>query len=645
MSYGIKYRLRFDDHFANTWRVELLFNNFSGSITALKGSGDPIHIRCETTENLRENPIKAKSAELEIISETFQQYSDIFEANAADVQMKIYKEETLQFHGTVLPDEYSEPLLNGRYKVKILAVDGISLLKNKTYVPQYEKIVAGDFVLTNKDKDEDVRFCGFVSVMSVIRTCISQISYGLDYKIIDGSIFYESTTSEASTSLRQIFVNRALFRSGETYLDCYSALKLALSSLFCRITQAYNADEGLCWHIECITSLKASFTAWVVNGDGSDGGTVTINNSVTVTSATGSPLNVFTDHSANVEIDNAPGKIKIVNTFSDENIIKDTYDFTARTNWLNPYTIDQEDGELLIKPQLNYSGFDGITFNLGWAKTTEDIEVTFNFKGDCHVEIGIVMYNPDYANIISYKAGTGWVYASSFEALYTSNATTKETQYKGTLVPLLHEGGLDGATIEGRLVLIVRATTYGFPVHLGDLTVYLNSLKVTVRNMDNAIVPKRTAEIVNNLGLINKEVSLDLADSNPRQSIHIIGIPSYSFANTIMVDTGTRMEFAYSWNLKGSTETYSFINLVLQMYDEIYSQNRFRISGSLLGQMDLISILIANSRLFIVDSWDFAVKSARHTVVLMEIDKTLMVLADEEDVLIISEDGSNYIEV
>ena len=47
MAYGVKYRLEFSDVLGNAKKIEILKNNYSGSVLPLVGTSDPVSIKRE----------------------------------------------------------------------------------------------------------------------------------------------------------------------------------------------------------------------------------------------------------------------------------------------------------------------------------------------------------------------------------------------------------------------------------------------------------------------------------------------------------------------------------------------------------------------------------------------------------------------
>jgi hypothetical protein len=644
MAFVSKYYFQYDDYFGNTWRYDLLFNGYSGASSALMASGNPLNIDAEGSSQDPFTSLKPKSATIEIIASYFQEYIDIFTAEQGDVQMKIVKEGNLEFHGIVLPQEYSEEYHNGNHVVRVVACDGLSILKHIPFVPMYE---TPSFVLTAKGPLEDQRFSGFLSEMAIIRSCLDKIEFGLDYKILDGSDFYEYGMSESTSALRQAFHNRAEYRSDDGYMDCYSVLEDVLFSRCVRLVQAYHATHGLCWFIEPIVQLKEAYTAWVIATTGGITGIVSISNFVTVTGASGSPLNAFTDLSGLVEVENIPGKIRVASNLTDNNIVKDAYDYIVSGIAYGTPAINYEDQSIEIKSVLNPVRLQGVCFNLGWAAMTEAGSITIGFIGNCFLNVILTLTTDDDHVYVYDKSGDDWILYGTTEYYLYQYAGRADTEKQYTTITTVAN-----ATKEGRLTLIIKPIVYQsttpFPnPHNGNLTFYLNDLNVKFRDPDKIITGARFVEKINSNNYTVKTVDIPYSDPAPRQVLHTIGMPNYSYANTIMVDSGQRIEFAYNWHIKGRDEYYYYLNLILQMYDEIYSRNRWRLSGNIIGQMNLNSILLVGTRIMLVDKWSLNTKTGIQSVTLLEIayDENILITESTVEIEIVTESDSFNIEI
>jgi len=58
MAFNSKYYFQYNDYFGNVWRYDLLFNNFSGTTSALMASENPLNIDAEGSSQDPFTPLK-----------------------------------------------------------------------------------------------------------------------------------------------------------------------------------------------------------------------------------------------------------------------------------------------------------------------------------------------------------------------------------------------------------------------------------------------------------------------------------------------------------------------------------------------------------------------------------------------------------
>lgn len=659
--YGIKYKIQFADHFENTWLVNLLQNNYSGAQIALTCSGDPLRFSCEGSDNDRFTSIRAKYATLRIISAAYQTYFELFDTNSEPFQAKIYKGGQLYFWGTVLPEEYSEKVINSPHVVELTIIDGLSLLKNKEFVPKYER----GGVLYEFETNPVTG--GLITPMAIIRTCLSFIDFGLDLDILENAQIYHTDGNEATSPLRQKYLNPAAFRDSNGYFSCYTVLNMVLQSECLRITQGYVAGSGLVWLLESIDTLKDEHTLRLHDKTtGTENGTVSLNPILALTNAQGSPLNVFTDHSANVMVDQAPCKLTIAsNSGHANNLIKDPYNYNRNADGV----IEHRDDDVLIiqpKPVGTFIGYNGnVIFNLGFIKPDCKLfqsngKFVFTHRGDSYISVSLMMYI-DGSNFTAVFNNGKWYFNEFFVPTYKARPTTAETTYtvavthviEGLLQNILDTNSLE---LQGRAVLIVRCEGYksGREWHWGVQQINLDSLYVSLcEDASTQYDGKNLSGVLSGSGT-EKIVSLDFTNAlkgyRSRAQSAIQGIegayyPGYAFSNLVYRYEYPKVKLAGLFKRYNRAESISLIQIQYYIYHAVYSINRIQLSGTILGQFDLHNTIYTSldGRLYIVDQWEYNVKRGIHTVTLLEIAKGYNLLLETEDGnnLIITEDGNN----
>lgn len=139
MAYGLKYTLNFDDIHKTEpakWLVEFYFQDYTGDSTELIGSDDPLVITRGEQGQDKMVPIAGSKAEIEIIitDDSFDK-TQFFVIEQFQIKVQITKKdyqdnEIYWWGGYVKPDYCEFPYTPTPYPFKIIATDGIALLKN-----------------------------------------------------------------------------------------------------------------------------------------------------------------------------------------------------------------------------------------------------------------------------------------------------------------------------------------------------------------------------------------------------------------------------------------------------------------------------------------------------------------------------------
>lgn len=641
MSYGIKYTISFPDYFTNTWKIDLLQKDYSGASSDIICSGEPVFIRSESSSNDLFSPVKSKSCEIEVISVTAQQYFEIFnnETSSTDEwQVKIYKDAVLRFWGWVSQELYQEPLLSGRYKIRVNAIDGLAYLKNIEF-----------------KQSTGISYSGHKKMLDIIQICLDNTGISLDYivdscniypLVLDPYTFLTTETAMATSPLNQIYVDCAAFRQGKVYDSCFTVLEKVLKTQVARISQEYNSDYGLCWQIDAIALMNSSYSARVVNtvGNYSLVDTITIDPTVTLTSRTGSPLNVFVDHSALQEIDQNVGKIKYKRELGfSSNMIKDTFGFNALST---TYTLDEDNELLNITAKSSWTESAGIKYSIGRVDFTKlkNMTLAFTWIGSAAVDFHVYVY---------YESGG---------VKYYYNNNPSGANWNTSNIPVYTVDGNSGK-IEAEIAFEeLPASSYDLfvlfqPTGTGGATVDLSTLSLVVSY--EAATPKDyTVIYTHSTNKREKEYTFELGDFSSYVyglaeifNMYVDGYSSTSsrmlpvacFKNLLTYYHDSQYKTIYFWFRSDEIAlARPLIYVINSIYIGVMAVNRIRLSGTVLGQFSLGSVLYYDTRKYLIDNWELSVKKAQNRIVAMEFASDTQVLITESgEFEIITEDGNN----
>jgi hypothetical protein len=133
MSYEVKYRVEFASLSNIQWKIEILEDDFSGSITDLLATGDPLHLEYNSDSDAFNEPIRTSKAVFNVYSFTDFELIDFYTDQDFRLKVNIYKNDAINWTGWIITGEYGEPYDPVPYPVKITAIDGLSYLKDILY--------------------------------------------------------------------------------------------------------------------------------------------------------------------------------------------------------------------------------------------------------------------------------------------------------------------------------------------------------------------------------------------------------------------------------------------------------------------------------------------------------------------------------
>lgn len=249
-TYGEYYRLEFDDN--NDYavhRVDILKRGFSGSVTEICGADVPLRISYNGQGEGKYSPLVGSSAIVGLLSESNQQFAELFTGDDRQFQVKYYRDGALRWIGYIIPSMYEEPYIAPPYPVFFTATDGIGDLKSFKFL-----------------NDVEDRYRGDVSQMFVIKEALKKLDLQID--IHSGINVYEVDMDQTDSDdpLTQAYVDTDSYYSvepEETPDDCDTVLQKNIKSYGARLFQAYGK-----WWIVRTQEMVASFDYRVFNYEG-----------------------------------------------------------------------------------------------------------------------------------------------------------------------------------------------------------------------------------------------------------------------------------------------------------------------------------------------------------------------------------------
>lgn len=192
---------------SEAWKIEILEDGFTGSITEMKMAGYPLEISYpSTSDDIHEQNIRGSAVSISVMAETNFAYSELFTSDNFEFKINIYYNSTLYWTGWVTANTWQEPYADVPYPVTISGTDGLGLLKNIDFTDlslsgrqTHAKIIydtLGEIGFTTFDE--------FINVYESTMTATTSAS-PLDQVGADTELWEEATLYDALTDILKMY--------------------------------------------------------------------------------------------------------------------------------------------------------------------------------------------------------------------------------------------------------------------------------------------------------------------------------------------------------------------------------------------------------------------------------------------------------
>ena len=296
-----KYSITFDDikESANTWVAKIYVAGYSGAVTELVGTGEPIVHELLASDDGKFDPIKGSAVTINILSTSVNQFlDDIILRSGKDIYCIITKDAANYWIGYYSAEDYGEEWTT-YHTVSFTFVDILGKLKDKDFTD-----------------DNDVVYFGKKTLLQIIYNCLDKT--GLELNLIEAINIYETNTDDGYTDsiLDQIYVDCETFIENNDPMSCYDVLNNILMVFGARIWQ-----QDMKWYIVPIRLIGGQFyyreythgaSSYTYSTSGTTNNYCTIGNATTAAAS----RNVFLNHSAYIEIDRTVNVIKLTQKYN-----------------------------------------------------------------------------------------------------------------------------------------------------------------------------------------------------------------------------------------------------------------------------------------------------------------------------------------
>lgn len=242
LGYGAIYRMEYDDLAGNQTKVDITKRDYTGSVSEIKGSGDPVHIGLSGEgETDKFKAVLASTCTLNLTSETDGFFSTLYTNDRNLYRVEYYKDfgsgYTLLWNGKVLPFNYQETVKSPPYYLSVVASCGLPELK--------------DEYLIQKDGQ---KLYGKVKLIKLIAHCLSFLKLGLNIRVACNLYATGMNTTDADDPLDQAYADYELFYLATDQPSINFVLTSILEAFNARIVQWGNK-----WNIVRVEEMGATY--------------------------------------------------------------------------------------------------------------------------------------------------------------------------------------------------------------------------------------------------------------------------------------------------------------------------------------------------------------------------------------------------
>jgi hypothetical protein len=141
--YTVKYRSEFKDYDGRDWRCDIERKGYSGAVTDLKPTANPLSITRGNRGGDKFGVIRGSEAKMGVVSETDFALVELFSAKDKEWRLKVWRDDDigtpeLYWTGFIATEDYQEVYKRAPYEVSLSFYDGLGRLKNYDFITDIE---------------------------------------------------------------------------------------------------------------------------------------------------------------------------------------------------------------------------------------------------------------------------------------------------------------------------------------------------------------------------------------------------------------------------------------------------------------------------------------------------------------------------
>lgn len=233
-----QFELRYWDLARCAWCAKFYVPSYAGAVEQLQGSGHPIVIEFQNSDDDYADPYRPTQAKIEIKVGQNWKFTDLFDPNIMSCWVEIYQgigdDETLFFQGWLDPSQYEEPYDVAPYYLTIVVVDGLKYLQDIMFAEEEHSDGTFDYYEDRRTESQIIwdilSKIGATQYEEYVNLFAVQMAMGSSYSpfpqtLLERDRFYEMTCAEVLTEMlrklgaviRQNFGTFQIFRPVELY--------------------------------------------------------------------------------------------------------------------------------------------------------------------------------------------------------------------------------------------------------------------------------------------------------------------------------------------------------------------------------------------------------------------------------------------
>lgn len=214
LNYHLKYLLEYTNIGNDLLRLEINQKGYPGDPAEINGR---VVLDYQERKDLYQ-PIVASSLSIELEADEVMSLQDLYSEDELMYQAVLKHNDQIIFVGFIKPDGIYENWVSNKWTLNIDAYDGLSTLKNLSFI-----------------SNNGINYVGKLSVLEVVKNCLDRTNLSLPINV-SVEVFYEGF--DGTTILEDTFVNTERFYQDKTnIMDCESVLKSTLQIFNASILQ------------------------------------------------------------------------------------------------------------------------------------------------------------------------------------------------------------------------------------------------------------------------------------------------------------------------------------------------------------------------------------------------------------------------